>query len=209
MVKNVEIIECAIEQLDKKEPEMIKSMLIQFLKSNLRVPKAKKINMFDYVATGEEAAIRPVVSGVFMDKANKVAVATDGHTIIVSKSEYKPTRVKNGIIDKDGKAVNTRNCKYVKYEYPFQFEEGDGGPIELFDEATIIDSALTTLSENELSESDMCPSIPIASEPDLFFPISRIPLLLEVGLKGWEFHEKVYYYRDDDKRIIVSGVMVK
>ena len=208
-VKNLEIIECVIEQLDKKEPEMVKSMLIQFLKSNLRVPKAKKINMFDYVATGEEAAVRPVVSGVFMDKKNKVAVATDGHVIIVSKSEYKPTNIKSGIVGKDGKAIDTHNCKYVDYEIPFQFEEEEA-PIVLFDEATIIDSALTTLAENELKESEMCPSMPIANGPDCFFPITRLPLLLELGLDGWEYHKDkhAYYYHDDDKRVIVMGVKV-
>lgn len=206
-VNKLEIIECAIEQLDKKEPEMIKSMLIQFLKSNLRVPKAKKINMFDYVATGEQAVIRPVVSGVFMDKKNKVAVATNGHVIIVSKSEYKPTKIESGIVGKDGKAINIHNCKYVNYEIPFQFEEEEA-PIVLFDEDTIIDSALTTLAENELEENKMCPSIPIAKGPDCFFPITRLSLLLELGLDGWEYHkdEGAYYYHDEDKRVIVMGV---
>ena len=45
-VNKLEIIECAIEQLDKKEPEMIKNMLIQFLKENLQAPKAKKNSSF-------------------------------------------------------------------------------------------------------------------------------------------------------------------
>ena len=115
-VNKLEIIECAIEQLDKKEPEMIKNMLIQFLKENLQVPKAKKnLSVFDFVATDkEELKIRPVMGGVFMDKKNKVAVASDGHVMMVSKSEYKANNFKSGIITKDGKTIPG---KYVNYEF--------------------------------------------------------------------------------------------
>lgn len=207
MVKNIDIIEVAIEQLDKQNPVIIKELLVQFLKGNLRVPKAKKINLFDYVATGDEAVQRPFLAGVFMDKEDKVAVASDGHVIIISKSDYKPTKAKFGIIDKKGKSIESG--EYVNYRSAIQLK-GESTVIKLYDEKTIIDSALLTLAESELNGFEMCPAISITPDTkySFLFPVHRIPLLLEVGLDGWEYSSKgMYYYKDDDKEVAVMGVI--
>lgn len=206
-VKNLDIIQVAVEQLEKKEPEMIKSMLIQFLKTNLRVPKAKKINMFDFVATGDEANARPRLSGVFMDKENKVAVATDGHTIIVSKSEYHPTKFKNGIIGKDGKNVEG---KYVTYRSAMELDEAmEVVPLPIED---IIDSTLNVVAEFKLAGYDIAGGVRISGDKsiDLYFPIYRLPLLFEVGLEGWVYSPKkhCFYYKDGDKEVLVMGILI-
>ena len=207
-VKNLEIIECAIEQLDKKEPEMIKNMLIQFLKENLQVPKAKKnLSVFDFVATDEEELERrPVMGGVFMDKKNKVAVASDGHVMMVSKSEYKENKFKSGVITKDGKNLP---WKYVNYE-PILAQYKEKKPIELYDEKTIIDMALITKAEWELREGESAPCIPITADKECsidFFPIRRLPILLSVGLEGWKHDRCAFLYEDDDKKIFIMGVV--
>lgn len=207
-VKNLEIIECAIEQLDKKEPEMIKNMLIQFLKENLQVPKAKKnLSVFDFVATDkEELEKRPVMGGVFMDKKNKVAVASDGHIMMVSKSEYKENKFKSGVITKDGKNLP---WKYANYE-PILAQYKDKKPIELYDEKTIIDMALITKAEWELMEGESAPCIPITADKECFidfFPIRCLPILLSVGLEGWKHDRCAFLYEDDDMKIFIMGVV--
>lgn len=204
-VKNLEIIQVAIEQLEKREPEMIKSMLVQFVKTNIKKPSAKKINMFDYVATGEQAAIRPVLGGVYMDKENKVAVATDSFVIIISKTEYKPTRFKSGIVCRDGKSIDG---KYVNYNYGLDI--GKLTELKLFTKETIIDTARTTMAECKLEDLTFAMAIPIAKGTKFLFPVRRLPLLLEVGLSGWSYSESKggYYYEDNDKKILIMGVKV-
>lgn len=207
-VNKLEIIECAIEQLDKKEPEMIKNMLIQFMKENLQAPKAKKnLSVFDFVATDkEELKIRPVMGGVFMDKKNKVAVATDGHVMMVSKSEYKANNFKSGIITKDGKTIPG---KYVNYEFVLN-QYKDIKHIKLYDEKTLIDMALITQAEWELMDGLTAPCIPITPDKDCaidFFPIRRLPILLSVGLEGWMHDKCAFLYEDDDKKIFIMSVV--
>lgn len=207
-VNKLEIIECAIEQLDKKEPEMIKNMLIQFLKENFQVPKAKKnLSVFDFVATDEEELERrPVMGGVFMDKKNKVAVASDGHVMMVSKSEYKENKFKSGVITKDGKNLP---WKYVNYELILN-QYKDKKPIELYDEKTIIDMALITKAEWELREGENAPGIPITADKECsidLFPIRRLPILLSVGLEGWKYDRCAFLYEDNDMKIFIMGVV--
>lgn len=208
-VKYLDIIRVAIEQLGKKEPEMIKSMLIQFLKGNLRVPKAKKINMFDFVTTGDEAKTRPVLSGVFMDKENEVAVATDGHTIIISKSEYHPTKFKNGIIGKGGENIQG---KYVTYRSAISMSlNGKKTEIVPLPVSEIADKAMLVMAEHKLAGWDIAGGVRISDKSvNLYFPIRRLPLLFEVGLEGWIYcsDKCCFYYKDDDKEILVMGILI-
>ena len=181
-------------------------MLIQFMKENMKKPSAKKINMFDYVAIGEQAEIRPVLKGVYMDKENKVAVATDTFAIIISKSKYKPTKSKNGIVTKDGKSISG---KYVNYNYALNL--GALTEIEALPEETIVDAALITMAEAKLKDIDIAPAVSITANRKIaLFPVRKLPLLLEVGLSGWKYSKDkgAYYYEDDDKKIIVMGVYV-
>lgn len=206
-VKNLEIVQVAIEQLDKRESEMIKAMLVQFMKENLKVPKAKKINMFDYVAIDDEAKKRPNLSGVFMDKERKAAVAIDGHTAIISKSDYKPTKFENGIIGKNGENISG---KYPNYWLAMP-KPDDRVELTPLTEEAIIETALAMKAKNELNGCDIPIGVFISSNKvNGYFPAKRLPLLLEIGLDGWVFCPKklCYYYKDDDKEIVVMSILI-
>lgn len=204
MVKNLEIIQVAIEQLGKENPEMIRSMLVSFLASNCKEYKPKKIDIWDFVATGENAEKRPVTSGVFMDSVDKVAVATDGHAMFISKLEYEPIRGKKKIVLKDGSLIDGG---YVNYKSPLNDKFK---PIKLFDKEAIQKSAKITMAEFILNGDTGSPGIPISSEADsnLLFPIRWIPTLLEIGFEGWQYNGKgAYYHKDSNEQILIMSVL--
>lgn len=204
MVNKLEIIEIAIEQLDKGNRDVIMNMIRQFVIENTSLPKAKAFNMYDYVDQGYNP--RKILTGVYMDKDEKVAVATNCQVLIVSKSMYKPTKFKNGVIGRDGKNIPG---EYVNYK--FALPKGDCTNIDVFRKISIEQKAVESLADKFLSGDDeFCASIPIhLGNMGVQFPVSAVPLLLKTEFGGWKLTSKRnYYYEDDDLKIVVSSVLV-
>lgn len=205
MANKLEIIHVAIEQLKQKNPDVIMTMIRQFVIENMPLPKAKVINLYDYVNKGGNSP-KEILRGVYMDKENKVAVATNCQTLIVSKSMYKPTKFKNGVVDKDGKNISG---VYVNYKYALPNED-ELEDIDVFSKNVIEQETVSALADKFLSGDDeFCASIPIHTGSEVQFPVSAVPLLLKTKPDGWKFTSKRnYYYEDDDLKIVVSSVLV-
>lgn len=205
MVNKLEIIHVAIEQLKQKNPDVIMTMIRQFVIENTPLPKAKAINLYDYADQGYNP--RKILSGVYMDKGDKVAVATNCQVLIVSKSMYKPTKFKNGVVGKDGKNIPG---EFVNYKRALP-DDGDHIDIDVFSKDIIEQETVGALADKFLSgDNEFCASIPIHfGDNELQFPVSAVPLLLETKLDGWKLVSKRnYYYEDDDLKIVVSSVLV-
>lgn len=89
-MKNLDLISEAIKMIERIDTEdMNKELAInrmkQFVLLNTPTQKGGKVKIYDW--TGKEQ-YRPNLMGVYHDAENKVAVATDTHALIVSKSDY-------------------------------------------------------------------------------------------------------------------------
>ena len=73
---------------------------------NEPAPKKGEFNIWDFVSNDP---IRPTMTGVFHDKENKMAVATDAHMLVADRASYDESNVEpNGhrwAIDKYGKFI--------------------------------------------------------------------------------------------------------
>lgn len=78
----------------------------------------KKEDMYRYAAKDDKGIglIFPTTMGVYYDFREKVAVATNGHIVCVSKSAYDPRYERPGMvgvsIDKNGNEIGERFVKY-------------------------------------------------------------------------------------------------
>lgn len=68
--------------------------------------KTRKVNLYKWTVADE---LRPMLAGVFHDAEKEVAVATDAHTMIISKSDYNA--------DYAGKVVNKKGDQ-IDGKYP-------------------------------------------------------------------------------------------
>lgn len=119
-MKNIELIQQAIDFIDFGETQNAIDALNRFLITNTPRPKTSKVNIFDWVS--KDTQLRLNLCGVFHDHANRVAVATDAHFLIVSKSDFienltaaAADDMNDGyIISKKGDYIN--NLRYPDYQ---------------------------------------------------------------------------------------------
>lgn len=101
-----------IERIDTESylKERAISRIKQFVLINTPQPKSGKVKIYDWVSKDN---IRPVLRGVFHDSENKVAVATDTHALIVSKSDYVECE-ESHIVAKNGDEIQDRYPDYKR-----------------------------------------------------------------------------------------------
>ena len=113
-MKNLDLISEAIGYIERIDTDScLKELAInrmkQFVLLNTPQPKGGKVKIYDWV--GKEN-YRPNLMGVYHDAENKVAVASDTHAIIVSKSDYVECE-ESHIVAKNGDEIRGR---YVDYK---------------------------------------------------------------------------------------------
>ena len=99
-----------IERIDTESclKELAISRMKQFVLLNTPTQKGGKVKIYDWV--GKEN-YRPNLMGVYHDAENKVAVASDTHALITSKSDYVECE-ESHIVAKNGDEIRGR---YVDY----------------------------------------------------------------------------------------------
>lgn len=112
-MKNLDLISEAIGYIERIDTESyLKELAInrmkQFVLLNTPTQKGGKVKIYDWV--GKEN-YRPNLMGVFHDAENKVAVATDTHALIVSKSDYVECE-ESHIVAKNGDEIRGRYADY-------------------------------------------------------------------------------------------------
>lgn len=100
-----------IERIDTESclKELAINRMKQFVLLNTPQPKGGKVKIYDWV--GKEN-YRPNLMGVYHDAENKVAVASDTHALITSKSDYVECE-ESHIVAKNGDEIRGR---YVDYK---------------------------------------------------------------------------------------------
>lgn len=111
---NLDLISEAIKMIERIDTEDVNKELAinrmkQFVLLNTPQPKGGKVKIYDWV--GKEN-YRPNLMGVYHDAENKVAVASDTHALIVSKSDYVECE-ESHIVAKNGDEIRGR---YVDYK---------------------------------------------------------------------------------------------
>lgn len=114
-MKNLDLISEAIKMIERIDTESyLKELAIsrmkQFVLLNTPTQKGGKVKIYDW--TGKEQ-YRPNLMGVFHDSENKVAVATDTHALIVSKSDYVECE-ESHIVAKNGDEIQGRYPDYKR-----------------------------------------------------------------------------------------------
>lgn len=101
-----------IERIDTESylKELAISRMKQFVLLNTPTQKGGKVKIYDW--TGKEQ-YRPNLMGVFHDSENKVAVATDTHALIVSKSDYVECE-ESHIVAKNGDEIQGKYPDYKR-----------------------------------------------------------------------------------------------
>ena len=68
----------------------IKRQLHEFMIDNERTPKKNEFNIWDWTCNDD---LRPVMNGIFHDKENKMAVATNAHMLVADADYYDESKV--------------------------------------------------------------------------------------------------------------------
>ena len=68
----------------------IKRQLHEFMIDNMRTPKKNEFNIWDWTCNDD---LRPVMNGIFHDKENKMAVATNAHMLVADAGYYDESKV--------------------------------------------------------------------------------------------------------------------
>lgn len=110
---NLDLISEAIKMIELIDTEDVRKELAinrmkQFVLLNTPTQKGGKVKIYDW--TGKEQ-YRPNLMGVFHDAENKVAVATDTHALIVSKSDYVECE-ESHIVAKNGDEIQGKYPNY-------------------------------------------------------------------------------------------------
>jgi hypothetical protein len=90
----------------------VKRLLHEFMVDNERTPKKGEFNIWDWVANDE---LRPVMEGVFHDKENKVAVATNAHMLVVDAASYDESKTDSVGFDSGKQKFDRPINKYGEY----------------------------------------------------------------------------------------------
>ena len=111
---NLDLISEAIKMIERIDTEDVNKELAinrmkQFVLLNTPTQKGGKVKIYDWV--GKEN-YRPNLMGVYHDAENKVAVASDTHALITSKSDYVECE-ESHIVAKNGDKIRGR---YVDYK---------------------------------------------------------------------------------------------
>ena len=111
---NLDLISEAIKMIERIDTEDVNKELAinrmkQFVLLNTPTQKGGKVKIYDWV--GKEN-YRPNLMGVYHDAENKVAVASDTHALITSKSDYVECEGSH-IVAKNGDEIRGR---YVDYK---------------------------------------------------------------------------------------------
>lgn len=112
-MKNLDLISEAIKMIERIDTEDVNKELAinrmkQFVLLNTPTQKGGKVKIYDWV--GKEN-YRPNLMGVYHDAENKVAVATDTHALIVSKSDYVECEEAH-IVAKNGDEIHGKYANY-------------------------------------------------------------------------------------------------
>ena len=210
-MKNLEIIEQAADFLKTglwdNNPDTIKSMLFEFINQNTPdVTPYKTLSVWDCVGNDPK---RPVLSHVYLDHVNKVAVGTDAHVIFINPDEYKKTSsVENGeVINKD---YSEWEDKLVAYpDYTKFIPAGDLEDVKFVDGLADLAkkaNVISTLSGN------LNPSIQvIANDEKALMSTRLVTYILTAGTDGWKrLKTRPLYVKNwDGKTIVVVGNVVK
>ena len=90
----------------------IKRQLHEFMIDNERTPKKNEFNIWDWTCND---SLRPVINGIFHDKENKMAVATNAHMLVADADYYDESKVDSVGFDM-GKSKHDRPIdKYGKF----------------------------------------------------------------------------------------------
>ena len=90
----------------------IKRQLHEFMIDNERTPKKNEFNIWDWTCNDN---LRPVMNGIFHDKENKMAVATNAHMLVADADYYDESKVDSVGFDM-GKSKHDRPIdKYGKF----------------------------------------------------------------------------------------------
>lgn len=111
---NLDLISEAIKMIERIDTEDVNKELAinrmkQFVLLNTPQTKGGKVKIYDWVSKDN---YRTQMCGVYHDAENKVAVATDTHALIVSKSDYVECE-ESHIVAKNGDEIRGR---YVDYK---------------------------------------------------------------------------------------------
>lgn len=97
---------------DKSVAPMVKEIkrhIHEFMVDNEPSPKKGELNLWDFTAND---ALRPVLCGIFHDKENGMAVATNAHILVADKALYDESKADTEEtrrpIDKYGKFIDGR-----------------------------------------------------------------------------------------------------
>ena len=110
---NLDLISEAIKMIERIDTEDVNKELAinrmkQFVLLNTPTQKGGKVKIYDWV--GKEN-YRPNLMGVYHDAENKVAVASDTHALITSKSDYVECE-ESHIVAKNGDEVHGKFPNY-------------------------------------------------------------------------------------------------
>lgn len=110
---NLDLISETIKMIERIDTEDVNKELAinrmkQFVLLNTPQPKGGKVKIYDWVS---KENYRPNLMGVYHDAENKVAVATDTHALIVSKSDYVECE-ESHIVAKNGDEVHDKFPNY-------------------------------------------------------------------------------------------------
>ena len=112
---NLDLISEAIKMIERIDTEDVNKELAinrmkQFVLLNTPTQKGGKVKIYDWVS---KENYRPNLMGVYHDAENKVAVATDTHALIVSKSDYVECE-ESHIVAKNGDEIRGRYADYKR-----------------------------------------------------------------------------------------------
>lgn len=110
IMTNFDLIAEAIEMINAGDNEAAIARLKQFTALNTTKVKGGKIKIYDWT---DDKSIHTYAHGVYHDATDSVAVATETHVMLVSKSDYRADFA-GKIIDKKGMAVNGRLHDYKR-----------------------------------------------------------------------------------------------
>lgn len=94
--------------------ELIKSELNEFMVDNEPSPGKNEFNIWDWVADDN---LRPVLEGIFHDKEQKMAVATNGHILVADAASYDKSKVCTST-EWDGRMSMNKYGKFIEGRYP-------------------------------------------------------------------------------------------
>lgn len=202
-MKNIDKIYKAIEL--ETNPE-VKKLLKEFILDNMPNPSKSKIQLKEFLSKDKE--LRPALCCICMDNEAKVAVATNGHIMFVSKELYvdKGRHEAKTLCDEYGEVIEDQLRYPVwsgvlpKNTIPLRIKDG------LEELIKVAEADAKTNGVKKVNEK-----VNIRVSEDRWVRLGYAKLMLRAGLDGWVIskneHEKALIKEWDGNTMLIMPWM--